>query len=158
MVDLMKMLIALPIVAGLYLLPAAGFAQPETSDSAAEQTPPQNNDGRPVLEDAPPPPLPGLKSPPPQDPDAGNPGDVPIPPKVRNSQEIVPAVRITTDDEGRIIEEYSTNGEIYMVKVTPTKGPAYYLIDTDGDGVLEGRQFESDNGIKPVHWKLLEWD
>ncbi len=140
----------------LTLLTAALIAALAFSPGQA-QNPPADPDQRPALKDAPPPPLPQLKTAPKADPDEPVLGDVPLPPKARTSQEMVPAVRITTDDEGRIIEEYSTNGSIYMVKVTPKVGPPYYLIDEDGDGEMETRNFESDNGIKPVHWKLLEW-
>ncbi|MEM7706481.1 MAG: DUF2782 domain-containing protein [Pseudomonadota bacterium] len=136
----------------LVLAPLLGQAQP-ASEAQNDGQP-----GGPVTEDAPPPPLPALKSAPKPDPNEAPIGDVPIPPKVRNSQEIVPAVRITTGDDGQIIEEYSSNGEIYMVKVTPKKGPPYYFFDYDGDGIMETRQFESDSGVKPVHWKLLEWE
>ncbi|MFK7956633.1 MAG: DUF2782 domain-containing protein [Lysobacterales bacterium] len=138
------------LISAIAMVLAASAPQAQEARTSSEQ--------RPVLEDAPPPPLPNLKTAPKPDPDEPVIGDVPLPPKARTSQELVPSVRITTDDEGRIIEEYSNNGAIYMVKVTPKIGPPYYLIDADGDGEMETRDFESDNGIKPVHWKLLEWE
>lgn len=80
----------------------------------------------------------------------------PLPPKVTSSEQPEPTVTITTDDRGQIIEEYSQNGQIYMVKVTPKNAPPYYLFDLDGDG-----QFESDmdpkSPIEPVYWKVAEW-
>ncbi len=148
MVNVMKMITLLISAMVLALVANAALAQ-EASPSSEQ---------RPQLEDAPPPPLPNLKTAPKPDPDEPVIGDVPLPPKARTSQELVPTVRITTDDEGRIIEEFSNNGAIYMVKVTPKVGPAYYLIDADGDGEMETRDFESDTGVKPVHWKLLEWE
>ena len=60
----------------------------------------------------------------------------PIPPKVPNEQ-IEPSV-IITEREGERIEEYSQNGRVYMVKITPLKGPAYYYLDEDGDGQADG--------------------
>jgi len=80
----------------------------------------------------------------------------PIPPKV-SSEEIEPGV-VITEREGERIEEYSQNGRVYMVKITPVKGPAYYYLDEDGDGQLELR--ESDramNPVQPVYWKVKEW-
>ena len=54
------------------------------------------------------------------------------------------------------IEEYRLNGQLYMVKITPSKGYPYYLIDADGDGSLETRRNELDN--PPVtQWKILKW-
>ena len=84
-------------------------------------------------------------------------GDVPIPPKIQQEQ-VGPTVRII-EEEDRLIEEYRRNGQVYMVRVTPKKGPVYYYIDTDGDGKLE---LDSDqqalNPVQPVHWKVKEWD
>ena len=84
-------------------------------------------------------------------------GDVPIPPKIQDEQ-IEPTVRII-DEEDRRIEEYSRNGQVYMVKVTPAKGPAYYYIDTNGDGKLElDPDQQALNPVQPVYWKIKEWD
>ncbi len=54
------------------------------------------------------------------------------------------------------IEEYRLNGQLYMVKITPSKGYPYYLIDTDGDGSLETRRNELDNP-PVIQWKILQW-
>ena len=54
------------------------------------------------------------------------------------------------------IEEYRIDGQIYMVKIIPHKGPPYYLIDTDGDGDFETRRNELDNPAT-VQWEILRW-
>ena len=80
----------------------------------------------------------------------------PIPPKVPG-EEVEPSV-VISEREGERIEEYSLNGRVYMVKITPIKGPPYYYLDEDGDGQLELR--ESDramNPVRPVYWKVKEW-
>lgn len=83
--------------------------------------------------------------------------DVPIPPKVQQEQ-IEPTVRIIEEDD-RMIEEYRSNGKVYMVKVTPKKGIPYYYIDTDGDGKLElDPDQQALNPVQPVYWKIKEWD
>lgn len=83
--------------------------------------------------------------------------DVPIPPKIQQEQ-VDPTVRII-DEEDRMIEEYSANGKVYMVKVTPKKGLPYYYIDTDGDGKLElDPDQRALNPVQPVYWKITEWD
>jgi hypothetical protein len=46
-----------------------------------------------------------------------------------------PEVRIIQDSQGKT-EEYRLNGKLYMVKVTPNVGPAYYLMDEDGTGKM----------------------
>lgn len=80
----------------------------------------------------------------------------PILPKVPN-EEIRPSV-VIREREGERIEEYSQNGRVYMVKITPIKGPAYYYIDETGDGQLELQESNKGSGpVRPVFWKLKEW-
>lgn len=82
---------------------------------------------------------------------------VPIPPKVQDEQ-IEPVVTIRETEE-RLVEEYSRNGQVYMVKVTPRGGVPYYYIDTDGDGRLEiDLDEQALKPVQPVHWKIKEWD
>ena len=55
-----------------------------------------------------------------------------------------------------VIEEYRINGQLRYAKIKPTKGPAYYMIDTDGDGLLDKRDDNLDN--PPINqWILLRW-
>jgi len=80
----------------------------------------------------------------------------PIPPKVPG-EEIEPTVTIS-EREGQRIEEYTQNGRVYMIKITPVKGPAYYYLDEDGDGELELRESDRKlNPVQPVYWKVKEW-
>ena len=55
-----------------------------------------------------------------------------------------------------VIEEYRVNGHLRYVKITPSVGNPYYMVDTGGDGVLETRE---DNFANPTinQWILLEW-
>lgn len=78
----------------------------------------------------------------------------PIQPKI-TSEEPDPVVRIT-EKEGEMIEEYSRNGRVYMVKVTPSTGLPYYYMDEDGDGQLE-IQDSGEGSVRPVFWKIKEW-
>jgi hypothetical protein len=83
-------------------------------------------------------------------------GDVPIPPKIQGEQ-IEPTVTIR-EEEDRLIEEYSLNGRVYMVKITPKVGVPYYYIDHDGDGKLElDADQQALNPVQPVYWKIKEW-
>ena len=56
-------------------------------------------------------------------------------------------------ENGDVIEQYRVAGQLKVVKVTPSRGPVYYLMDTDGDG-------RPDDGapVSPVYWKLFEWN
>ena len=49
--------------------------------------------------------------------------------------------------DGDVIEEYRVAGQLKVVKVTPLRGPVYYLLDSSK---LEGP-------VSPVYCKLLGW-
>ena len=70
--------------------------------------------------------------------------------------DLEPEVTIRSDERGRI-EEYRINGQLYMVKVTPAKGPPYYLMDTTGDGELESRRGEIDPKLLVPRWVIFRW-
>lgn len=66
-----------------------------------------------------------------------------------------PDVRIIRK-KGAVIEEYRVNGHLRFVKITPSIGSPYYMVDTDGDGILETK--EDDFSNPPINqWLLLEW-
>ena len=80
----------------------------------------------------------------------------PIPPKITGEQ-VEPSV-VIRKDEDKLVEEYSLNGKVYMVRITPKIGPPYYYLDEDGDGQLELQPGdEALNPVRPVYWKLKEW-
>lgn len=83
--------------------------------------------------------------------------DAPPPPMPSESQEgLEPEVTIIRKED-RTVEEYRINGELYMIKVTPSKGYPYYLVDADGDGSLETRRNELDPRILVPSWVILRW-
>ncbi len=54
------------------------------------------------------------------------------------------------------VEEYRLSGKLYMLKVTPAHGVAYYLIDEKGDGRMT-RQDSLDFGVRPPMWVIHSW-
>jgi hypothetical protein len=54
------------------------------------------------------------------------------------------------------MEEYSFNGKLYMVKVTPKIGKPYYLYDEEGSGNLI-RHDDPHTHINPPRWTLFSW-
>ena len=82
--------------------------------------------------------------------------DEAAPPKKEEQEQITePEVTIIHREE-EIIEEYRVNGQLRYAKITPNRGPAYYLVDTDGDGILDTRNNDLDN--PPINqWILWRW-
>lgn len=78
------------------------------------------------------------------------------PPAASPQRDLEPQVTIT-QHEDEIIEEYRINNQLYMIKVTPRKGYAYYLVDTDGDGRLDTRKNELAEDVLIPQWTILRW-
>ena len=78
-----------------------------------------------------------------------------LPAPMQSGDSIEPDINII-QQEDRTIEEYRVNGQLYMIKVIPVVGPAYFLMDTDGDGHLETKRNDLDSPPVP-NWILLEW-
>ncbi len=75
---------------------------------------------------------------------------------IQSGQAIEPEVTIIRKED-QLIEEYRINGSLYMVKITPSIGPAYYLIDQDGDGKLESRTSRLGSESTAPQWILFQW-
>lgn len=61
------------------------------------------------------------------------------------------------EGETRTAEEYRINGNLYMVKITPTVGVPYYLVDNDGSGDMDLHRGGSAADINIPQWALLSW-
>ncbi len=77
------------------------------------------------------------------------------PPQVKQGEVLEPDVTII-EREDRTIEQYSVNGHVYMIKITPSAGPPYYLYDLDGDGQMDVRR-SSPMDIAIPQWVLFSW-
>ncbi|MEJ2693130.1 MAG: DUF2782 domain-containing protein [Candidatus Thiodiazotropha sp.] len=83
------------------------------------------------------------------------PPELPLPEVIVDGEVIEPEVKIIKREEGTIYE-YRVNGQLYMVKIQPIKGPAYYLVDRDGDGELDSRSTDPSKITVP-QWILMRW-
>ncbi|WP_136249014.1 DUF2782 domain-containing protein [Halomonas borealis] len=63
-----------------------------------------------------------------------------LPALAQSSTDVEPDVTIRQEAD-RTIREYRVNGALYAIEIQPASGPAYYLVDRDGDG-----DFERQNG------------
>lgn len=80
--------------------------------------------------------------------------ETPAPPP-ETEAELEPQVTIIQRGQD-VIEEYRINNQLYMVKIVPSRGLPYFLVDSDGDGSLETRRNELDNPEIP-QWVLFSW-
>jgi hypothetical protein len=78
-----------------------------------------------------------------------------IPPPVESGEAMEPDVTIIRRGEERI-EEYRINNRLYMIKIKPVIGPAYYWVDTDGDGNMDVRR-GMEQGMNIPQWVLFSW-
>lgn len=53
-------------------------------------------------------------------------------------------------------EEFRANGKLYMVKVTPSHGKPYYLVDRQGDGNFVEADMVGPV-TKPPMWVIHSW-
>ncbi|MDN0074769.1 DUF2782 domain-containing protein [Crenobacter sp. SG2303] len=96
--------------------------------------------------------IPALAATPAPSPTPSTKAEVPPPPTISDDNTgPEPEVRIIQKGKEKI-EEYRMNGHLYMVKVTPAVGPAYYLIDEEGNGQL--KQVNPNRRIITPQWVL----
>lgn len=72
-----------------------------------------------------------------------------------NGETIEPEVTIRESGD-KTIHEYRVDGRLYMVKIVPRKGPPYYLMDLDGDGVMDVQEEDPARIVVP-QWILFRW-
>jgi len=56
-----------------------------------------------------------------------------------------------------IVEELRVNGQLYAIRVSPSRGVPYYLVDSDGDGNLETRKNDTDPALLIPAWVIKKW-
>ena len=80
----------------------------------------------------------------------------PLPDEPQQSTDIPePEVRIIHKKD-RIIEEYTVNGQVRYIKIIPSVGKPYYMVDTDGDGQVDKSFKDLEN--PPINqWILWQW-
>jgi hypothetical protein len=65
-----------------------------------------------------------------------------------------PDVHTRRDQQGTEFREYRVRGQLQAVKVTPVRGPSYWLLQREG--VM--RRYESGTpNVQVPSWLVLEW-
>lgn len=84
--------------------------------------------------------------------------EIPDPPlPVQSGETLEPDITIIRRGT-KIIHEYRMDGKLYKVKIVPDIGPAYYMIDSDGDGEMEEvRNSDLEKGLNVQQWQIYSW-
>ena len=79
----------------------------------------------------------------------------PPPPGMELDPTLEPQVTIRKSAK-ETVEEFRIRGRLYMIKVTPSHGVPYYLIDDSGKGDFSRRD-SYDTGTRPPMWVIHQW-
>ena len=79
-----------------------------------------------------------------------------LPDQIVSGENMSPDITITRNKKGETTE-YKVNGKLYMIKISPAGAPAYYMVDSDGDGDLETRYSGLQDGMQVPQWMLFSW-
>jgi len=79
---------------------------------------------------------------------------IPPPPGMVDA-DLEPQITITQKGEDKV-EEFRIKGRLYLIKVTPSHGKSYYLIDTRGDGLMRRYDDLSPNFMVPM-WVIHQF-
>ena len=97
------------------------------------------------------------QDPPPNAPTAGGTLEAPAAPSSPVTGEPVEPEITIREGANETIYEYRVRGRVYMVKIQPQFGPAYYMIDSNGDGTLDQRS-NVPMDINVNKWILFQWN
>lgn len=61
------------------------------------------------------------------------------------------------EHENRTVQEYRINGRLYKVRITPSLGAPYYLMDQDGSGDLSWNSGSGPAATQVPQWVLMRW-
>ena len=78
-----------------------------------------------------------------------------IPEAIVDGRAIEPEVTIIKTEQ-ETTYEYRVQGRLYMVRVQPIAGPPYFLMDSNGDGILDLTENDPRNIAIP-QWVLFSW-
>ncbi len=70
--------------------------------------------------------------------------------------DIQPSVTLKEFDN-RTVEEYRINNNVYMIRITPSVGAPYYLVDQDGSGDMSWSRGPPGPNLQVPQWTLFRW-
>lgn len=81
------------------------------------------------------------------------PADPPPPPAMAPVDDSAEPQVTIKQRENDTVEEYRVNGKLYMIKVIPTHGAPYFLVDEQGTGNFV-RKESNDSGVRVPMWVI----
>lgn len=79
-----------------------------------------------------------------------------VEPSAVTGDAVEPEITIT-ESGSDVVYEYRVRGALYMVRVQPQIGPAYYFYDLNGDGMIDAHERSAHNTAVP-QWELFHWN
>ena len=74
---------------------------------------------------------------------------------VQEQTEVPPEVTVRREGDN-VVEEFRRNGRIFLIRVTPPNGQAYYLQDRGEEGEMEvSDQLDTQNEVSK--WRVFQW-
>ena len=61
------------------------------------------------------------------------------------------------EHQNRTVQEYRINGRLYKVRITPSVGPSYYLMDQDGSGDMSWNSGSGPATTQVPQSVLMSW-
>jgi len=72
------------------------------------------------------------------------------------AEDVQPDIEIRRESNAEY-QDYSVNGNTYMVKVNPKHGRPYYLMDSDGNGDFSWRRGNMNTELLVPGWAIASW-
>jgi hypothetical protein len=79
-----------------------------------------------------------------------------VPQRLESGESLEPEVRLVRR-RGATIEEYRVGGQLYMVRVKPAVGPAYYIRNPESEGRTQRCTSDIYCDFAVPQWVLFSW-
>jgi hypothetical protein len=79
-----------------------------------------------------------------------------VPQRLESGESLEPEVRLVRR-RGATIEEYRVGGQVYMVRVKPVVGPAYYIRNPESEGRSQRCTSDIYCDFAVPQWVLFSW-
>jgi len=83
--------------------------------------------------------------------------EAPLPPVPVNPNDPTLEPQVTIRQQGEnTVEEFRSNGRVYMIRVVPPNAPPYYIMDVPGGGQIP-TPIDIGPEVRPPMWSIFSW-